>query len=502
MAIWDYAGIMLFDLTTNSGDMNNILNWASENNFEWVALQCFNDTTLIEQTQIPIWKSAIQSRRLTFGLWGVHHDDPSGDATRADSQIDLWGAEFYIANAETEYKVDGPGTRAHSATFVTAYRALQPSLPSALSTYGAIANDVGILGSVTSAAAGVMDLKAWYDAAFDYLPQAYASDPVTVPYRCTQHARRCGWPFNRFHLTAGIYVGGDTFDGADYRVFFADHVNTEWEMDIQADNPRVFYKLQDVSGNPVDSSANGLNIGTVVGTPDYQSAGLLDHVATIRLTGGETLARAVPSTAVNNIAMEMLFQYQAVGANDQKIFYMGNSGADGWGMLTSVDGSYRGLLGGVAFMDTAGTLVANNWYHMVLTREAGTWKYYLNGVVTDTSASVTAPGAPTGNLQIGDASIQIACCMFAIHEQAMTAAMVTDRYAKLVAGRTTGSKYTLSPHGFSLFLGETSGSLGTVVEQDYIDLGLAVTEDAAADIPPPADFTRETQATYSRGTSW
>jgi hypothetical protein len=277
----------------------------------------------------------------------------------------------------------------------------------------------------------------------------------------------------------GIYVGGDTYDGADYRTFLAEEVNTEWEMDIQADNPRVFYKMQDQSGNPVDSSVNGLNIGTVAGTPDYSQSGLLDHVSTIVLGGGETLSRAVPSTAVNNIAMEMLFELQVIGLNDQKIFYMGNSGANGWGLLVSVDGSYRGLMGGVAFMDTATALSTSTWYHVVLTREAGTWKYYVNGTATDTSASTSAPTAPTGNLTIGDTALQLKCCMFAMYEQALTAGMVSARYAKLAAGATTGPDPTLSPHGFSLFLGETAGALGTVVEQDYIDLGLAINDGAA-----------------------
>jgi hypothetical protein len=481
--LWDYAGILLFGLTDNASAMGDILDWCVENKFKWVAMQCFDDTTLIEQSQIPTWKAAVQSRDLIFGLWGVQHDDPSGDASRASSQINLWGADFYIANAELEYKVDGPGTRAHSATFVNAFRALQPDIRSALCSYGAIANDVGILGSTLDVNAGVMDFKTWYDNGFHFLPQAYASDPVYEPYRVVQQYRRCNVPFTHFHLMAGIYTGGTTFDGADYRAMFTALVNTEWEMTIQADGPVVFYKLQDVSGNPQDSSTSGLNISTVVGTPDYSQTSILDRVASIRMTGGETLSRAVPSTAVNNVSAEYLFKREAQGANDQIIFYNGNSGTNGWGLVCNIDGTFRVLLGGVgfqAFADGGAAFAIDAWYHVVVVRDATVWRYYLNGALQTSNAGTGTPGTPTGNLQINDGSIQVAGCMFAMYNTVLTAAQIARRYAWLTGNRVTGPDHSRSPYGFSLFLGETGGALGAVVEQDYIDLGLAIQTDRSA----------------------
>ena len=481
--VFTEAGVIMFDLTGNAAAMDDILDYAADNHFGWVCLQCFDGTTLIEQTQIPLWKAGIQSRGMRFGLWGVQHTDPSGDAGRADSQIDLWGAEFYIANAEAEYKTDTGGTRANAGTFCTAFRAAQPNIAAALVTYAATGNEVSVLGDTTVAAAGVMDFKAWYDAGFHYLPEAYASDPLWAPDRVLRHARRAKWPMSRIHLVLGIYAGGSTYDGADYRGFLARLENTEWEASVVADAPKAFYTMQDGSGPPADMSGNGLAMTSVTGSPDYVQPGPFTGVSGIRTIGGETLVRSTHvSTVTNNLTMELLIQMQALGASDQTVLYNGNSGANGWGIIIDTNYTWQYLCGGVALgANSAVALTQNKWQYLVVTRDAGTWKYYLDGALVNGSAGTTAPATPSGTVLMGGVSIQFASAMVAIHETALSATQVAARYAKLptlpVASPSTA-------YGFSLFLGDLTGTLAAATHQDYIDLGLAVQDQAAAGLVP------------------
>jgi hypothetical protein len=472
---------MLFGLTDNAPDMDTILDWAAGNGFSWVACQCFDDTTLIEQTQMPTWRDAILSRDMHFGVWGVHHTDPSGDASRADSQVKLWGAEFYIANAEADYKVDSGGVRGRAATFCTAFRAAQPDLPAAFCSYGAISNDNDYLGLVTDANAGQMDWKAWFDAGFHTLPQAYASDGIQLPHRCVQLYRRGGWPYDKIHLVVGIFTGGETFSGADYATMLADQVNTEWEANVRAALPVAFWKMQDGSGNPRDSSNFAVDMTSVVGTPDYVYDEPLDHCHSIRCVGGEKLIRTPHVTAaVNNVSIEALVRVEAVGANSQIIFFNGNSGLNGYGLLVNVDGTFQGLLANVAFLSASTAVLDTNYHYLVLVRDAGTWKYYLDGSIETANAGTGAPVAPSGTFQVGDGSVQLATAMVAVYGRALGAQEIADRWATRVGNviAQLGSAF-----GFSLFLGETGGVLGTITEQDYIDLGGAIDSGRAAQNP-------------------
>jgi hypothetical protein len=198
---------------------------AKEAHFGWVALQACNgqggSPVTVFQDYIPGWRDAALARGMEFGIWTVLGPSPSADATAASSQIELHGATFYIADAEDDYKTDAGGTRANAATFTAAFRALQPGIKSAWTTYGAAAGD-NLLGDATNSAAGVMDFKSWLDAGFDVLPQAYPNqDAIYEPNLCTRHWARANWPVDRVHLMIGMYdpadlIGPGTFRGSDY----------------------------------------------------------------------------------------------------------------------------------------------------------------------------------------------------------------------------------------------------------------------------------------------
>lgn len=481
--IFEWPGAFFFDISPSPlSDLSNRLDALAEAGFKWCAAQAFDDTALIEQAAMGAFRDGVRARGMYFGIWGVHHDDPSGDATRASSQIDLWGADFYIANAEIEYKVDGPGTRAHSATFVNAFRALQPDIAAALSTYGAIANEIGVLGDITDVNGGVMDLKSWYDAGFHVMPQAYASDAVYVPDRVIRHFRRCRWPFSGIHPTLGIFIGGATYDGADYRTMIVDETNSEYEYEVRADSPRALYKMQDASGAPVDMSPNGLNMTTVTGTPDYAQPGPFPGSSSIRLAGGEAVSRSsVVSTVVNDFTIEMLVHVQAIGLNDMILIYNGNSGANGWGITVNVDRRWRFLAGGVAQGSFAANPLPDNFAHLAVVRRAGTWEYYLQGALDTANAGTNAPGTPSGTTSLGDSAVQEAVAFAAIYETALSPTRILEHAKAFGKNPPVCSRDTA--YGFNLFLAEEWGVLGIVTEQDVIELGQAASLDKCARRP-------------------
>jgi hypothetical protein len=119
-------------------------------------------------------------------------------AALADLAVGRYGLDFFIADAEAPYletkKVRG---WKRSKTFVDEFRSLQPTLPAAITTYGA-------------AAAGFvmpLDYASWRNAGFDLLPQAYYNQfpKVYRPDMTVAHSLLAGWPLDRVHPVIGVY---------------------------------------------------------------------------------------------------------------------------------------------------------------------------------------------------------------------------------------------------------------------------------------------------------
>src|SRR5207302_1833233 len=107
-----------------------------------------------------------------------------GEAKLAAQLVTKWGFDFYVADAENEYKYSlGPGMFSpeqfgRSKRFVTAFRALQPRLPAAISSYG-------------RADLCDIDWQAWRDQGCVYLPQAYWNeDAIYQPSACVTGANK------------------------------------------------------------------------------------------------------------------------------------------------------------------------------------------------------------------------------------------------------------------------------------------------------------------------
>ena len=161
--------------------------------FGWVAV----DLASLD----PGWISRFRTASgLPVGGWSVLGANPTGDAQRAVQAIDKNGLAFYIADAEEPYGYTDLGTTsparfARSKQFVTTFRAGEPTLPAAVSSYcRADRHDI--------------DWSAWAGAGFDFLPQAYVNDfgAAAYPRLCTNAAAKW-FPRSRVHPTVGSYSG-------------------------------------------------------------------------------------------------------------------------------------------------------------------------------------------------------------------------------------------------------------------------------------------------------
>lgn len=133
-----------------------------------------------------------------LGGWGVLRTEPEAEAQLAQRLVAAQGLAFYIANAEAEYAYAYSGVddasderRGRSLRFVQAFRALLPELPAALSSF---------------CRAGDLDLIAWRDGGFAFLPQAYVNDfgRGVSPAECVRAALPIFGP-GRVHPTIGSY---------------------------------------------------------------------------------------------------------------------------------------------------------------------------------------------------------------------------------------------------------------------------------------------------------
>ena len=168
------------------------------NGFSWVALRIHDGLAIdpIEGDWVRRFRAA---SGLSVGGWGVLRTEPEQEADLAHRLLDQYGLDFYIANAEAEYKFsndDGPSSErfGRSQRFVERFRALEPETPAAVSSYcRADRTDI--------------DWTAWRGSGFVFLPQAYVNDlgSAISPAACVEGAAAF-FPTDSVHPTIGVYT--------------------------------------------------------------------------------------------------------------------------------------------------------------------------------------------------------------------------------------------------------------------------------------------------------
>jgi hypothetical protein len=163
--------------------------------FTWIAFH-IDDVGTLDWTP-PSWLQVMRDNGIEVGAWGAEGLDPIASAAVADLAVRTYGFDFYIADAEGPYeRIKAGNGYWRSSMFVRAFRALQPTIPSALVTLGA-AKAPWVLP---------IDFNAWRSGGFDLLPEAYYNQyPGYRPDLTVAHAQRAGWSLSAVHPVIGVY---------------------------------------------------------------------------------------------------------------------------------------------------------------------------------------------------------------------------------------------------------------------------------------------------------
>lgn len=184
-------------------------------------------------------------------------------------------------------------------------------------------------------------------------------------------------------------------------------------------NPVGLWQFQgdalDSSGNSFDLTWTGTEIYSVLNGP-LQAAFFDGSSHTIR--NDETDLQIL-----DDITIEMLISYHGGPGLDSTllnsgVFYMGAAGET---LAVNVAYSVRchpsssGLRimsesgsGVDATFDPAGSPPDGTWHHAAFVRDKNVWKVFYNGILIDTSGTLTAPeGGTDGNLYVGGAPADI-----------------------------------------------------------------------------------------------
>jgi fibronectin type III domain protein len=198
-SIWQTAGVFVWHEA--AVDPEALGHQLKENGFGWVAVQLHDGLTVdpVEDDWIRRFRDA---SGLPVGGWGVLRSEPVAEAQLAQTLLARYSLDFYIADAEAEYKYSSDtGSSdvryARSRQFVDAFRSELPDVPAAVSSYcRADREDI--------------DWQSWADGRFDFLPQAYVNDlgDYVTPEACTGGAAKW-FSADAVHPTIGIYASNN-----------------------------------------------------------------------------------------------------------------------------------------------------------------------------------------------------------------------------------------------------------------------------------------------------
>lgn len=191
-----FSGVGVFvDNPQDFPDPETVAGWLQSAHFTWIALH-IDDVGTLDWTD-PTWLPTMRAHGISVGLWGVAGLNPIAGAAVANLAIDLYSPDFYIADAEEPYMGKPRSTDwERSEVFIRAFRALQPTIPSALVT----------LGAAKAPYVLPIDFAAWRHGGFDLLPEAYYNQyKGDRPDLTVAHAQRAGWALSAVHPVIGVY---------------------------------------------------------------------------------------------------------------------------------------------------------------------------------------------------------------------------------------------------------------------------------------------------------
>ena len=202
--IWDEDGAFVNDASAFSPHLHGEWAWAA--GFRWVAPRIQDGETpanaghLRESGTLGL----LRARGFQIAGWHVCRDRPEAEAGVLARQVAELGLAGIVANAEYEYEYSAGASEpdraerfGRSRRFLSALRAILPTLPVALSTFGrADRHD--------------LDWAAWIQDGAHFLPQAYPNVATELEVGlCAEGAVNClsspvSWTRDRVHPTVNM----------------------------------------------------------------------------------------------------------------------------------------------------------------------------------------------------------------------------------------------------------------------------------------------------------
>jgi hypothetical protein len=149
------------DVVSVPPDPQSVVARATQFGLGWVTAQAFIGADLLDTEWLHAMRRVTTAHGVRLGVHGrigKPHPQPDAEAQTVSDAIQRARADFVIVDAEDEYESAPPGT---SKRFVQAYRRLRPRFKSYFSSFGRPSLHAGL------------DWKAWADADFAGMPQAY-----------------------------------------------------------------------------------------------------------------------------------------------------------------------------------------------------------------------------------------------------------------------------------------------------------------------------------------
>lgn len=130
-------GIFIWQIAScEGGSPTKIAAKASAAGFSHVLLKIGNGASVYQPNESMLNSTILALRSFGIEAWGWHYvygDNPTGEANIAISQVQKYGLDGYVIDAEGEYETQAKTNQAKA--FMNALRASLPTLPIALCSY-------------------------------------------------------------------------------------------------------------------------------------------------------------------------------------------------------------------------------------------------------------------------------------------------------------------------------------------------------------------------------
>jgi len=203
---------------------------------------------------------------------------------------------------------------------------------------------------------------------------------------------------------------------------------TEYTTEVLADSPAVFYKLDEVSGLPQDSSGNLRHMVTPSGTPEYRYSSPFSGAFGIRMNG-ESFVRSPPvSTVTDNLAVELWINPELFDSGGASFFQ--NGSGSGNGVEIGISASSKKFYINVDGTDPQEGRWAQNvgWIHVAVVRRSSVWEWYFNGDLWMANAGNGSVSTPTGSTRIASSTPSFTLSNLSFYGTALSAIRIRAHY--------------------------------------------------------------------------